>query len=479
MHDELITQIVAELREKLVGRFVGKVFQLGPLSFAIDFGIKDGEYLYVSAEPSSPRLYLIKRRLKELEKGSIPYTPFLQLLRARLDDARVIDIQKDPNDRIVRVIFEAKDTTAADQRPYLVIQLTGRAANALLIDGSDRILATLRPLRGDGQQPGETYQTPPKHTEHRQTESHCSSPTESASAAADAYFRELDAANLFDSHANRLRSRLQQKLKQKRKLRTNLQNDLEGHGDPEQHKRIGDLLLANLGNAVRRAGTVELNDYYSEGAPVISVDVEETLSLQEEAARRFRQYTKAKRAREEIAERVSLLEADIANLEKENQHLIKIIETRDESALTNIDEAARPKTRAVSKRAEPERIPGVRHYVSSDGYEILVGRGSRDNDHLTFRIARPNDLWLHAGDYPGSHVIVRNPTRKEIPQRTMIEAAQLAGKFSQAGDDTKVVIHYTQRKFLSKPKGAAPGLVRMSSFRSITIEPKESVSRLR
>ena len=120
----------------------------------------------------------------------------------------------------------------------------------------------------------------------------------------------------------------------------------------------------------------------------------------------------------------------------------------------------------------------MRRYLSTDGFEILVGRGAKDNDNLTFRIARPRDLWLHAGDYPGSHVVVRNPNRNEIPQRTIIEAAQLAGRFSQASEDTKVVIHYTERKFLSKPKGAAPGLVRMSSFRSLTVEPKESVKRL-
>jgi predicted ribosome quality control (RQC) complex YloA/Tae2 family protein len=107
-----------------------------------------------------------------------------------------------------------------------------------------------------------------------------------------------------------------------------------------------------------------------------------------------------------------------------------------------------------------------------------VGRAARDNDHLTFRLARPSDLWLHAGDYPGSHVVVRNPTRKEIPHRTVIEAAQLAGHFSQASEDAKVVVHYTERKFLSKPKGSAPGLVRMSTFRSIAVEPKESVKRL-
>ena len=121
----------------------------------------------------------------------------------------------------------------------------------------------------------------------------------------------------------------------------------------------------------------------------------------------------------------------------------------------------------------------MRRYRSSDGYEVMVGRTARDNDQLTFRVARPNDLWLHAGDYPGSHVIVRNSSRAEIPQRTIIEAAQLAAKFSQASKDAKVAIHYSLRKFLSKPKGSAPGLVRMSSFKTITVEPGENIERIR
>src|SRR5207247_1621287 len=95
------------------------------------------------------------------------------------------------------------------------------------------------------------------------------------------------------------------------------------------------------------------------------------------------------------------------------------------------------KTRRCS-RSRSTRIPGTRRYLSSDGYEILVGRAARDNDQLTFRVARPHDLWLHAGDYPGSHVIVRNSSRREIPHRTVIEAAQLAARFSQASKDAKV-----------------------------------------
>src|SRR5207245_9674827 len=132
---------------------------------------------------------------------------------------------------------------------------------------------------------------------------------------------------------------------------------------------------------------------------------------------------------------------------------------------------------AGRKSPQPKRIPGTRRYLSSDDFEILVGRTSKDNDHLTFKIAKPNDLWLHAADYGGSHVVIRRPTRKEVPHQTIIQAAQLAAWFSQAKKDPKVDVHYTERKFVSKPKGAKPGLVRLQRFRNITVEPKRSEER--
>src|SRR5207237_248965 len=92
-------------------------------------------------------------------------------------------------------------------------------------------------------------------------------------------------------------------------------------------------------------------------------------------------------------------------------------------------------------RGEAKRVPGTRRYVSSDGLEILVGRTSKDNDHLTLKIARPNDLWLHAADYGGSHVVVRNSTRKDEPHRPLMAAAQLAPDLSQAKRDQKLEWH--------------------------------------
>jgi len=466
MHQALIQRVVEDLRTILPGRFFGKIFQLTALSFAFDFGLR-GEFLFVSVDPASPRLYLIRRRTRDLEKQSMPLTAFGQFMRSRLGGASLVNISNDPSDRIVRLTFRFDDGPIFRR---LVFQLTGRTADIFVLDELNRIMAV---LREQGQtRTHEVYHPPPPPLKDPREELNIDA------AELDAYFSSLDAAKAFDSRAKGMRSRLTKTIRQQRTLKEHLHEDLVRHGDPEAHKRIGDLLLANIATAVRNGHKVSLTDYYAEDAPTVEIEVDENRSLQDEAAARFRQYTKAKRAAEEIAERLQQIDREIAALEHRLQQLDEIIQSRDEAALNGFEKPAPAPKVPAKKTSKPEKIAGVRRYLSTDGYEILVGRAARDNDNLTFRVAQPNDLWMHTGDYPGSHVVVRNPTRKEIPQRTIIEAAQLAGRFSQASEDSKVVVHYTERKFLSKPKGAAPGLVRLSRFRSITVEPKEGIPRL-
>jgi predicted ribosome quality control (RQC) complex YloA/Tae2 family protein len=472
MNQVLIHRVVEELQPILTGRFFGKVFQLTPLSFAFDFGLR-GEFLFVSVDPANPRLYLIDRRLRDLEKQSVPLNAFGQIMRSKLSGAHLVSISQDPTDRIVRLTFRFENDEVTFRR--LVVQLTGRTADLFLLDELNRITAVLREQTNE--RLGQTYHPPPP-TQKQSRESLTIGPG-SPSLQLDVHFTSLEAAKTFDSRAKTVRSKLTKSIRRQRTLRENLQQDLVRHGNPDEHKKLGDLLLANIGTAVREGNRVTVTDYYAEGTPAIELEVDENRSLQEEAAHRFRQYTKAKKAKTEIAERLTQLDAETAKLEVRLQHLDRIIAARDEAGLESFEKPApAPKASPKKKSTKPEKIPGARRYLSTDGYEILVGRASRDNDHLTFRVAQPSDLWMHAGDYPGSHVIVRNPTRKEIPHRTIIEAAQLAGRFSQASEDSKVVIHYTERKWLSKPKGAAPGLVRMSRFKSLTVEPKESVTRL-
>lgn len=461
MHPQLLQRIVEELRTNLTGRYLGKIFQLSSVSFALDFGLR-GEFLFVSVEPASPRLYLIRRRLKELERQSQPLGAFGQLLREKLSGRSVTSVDKEAGDRIVRVNFDALT---------LLVQLTGRTADLFLLEGNE-VEAGLRTRTK------RIYQPPPLSREIRVEES-LPLAADSPSAAADAYYSSLEQENAFESRAANVRARLLKSIRQKQRLKQNLEQDLAGHGDPAEHKRIGDLLLANVSTARRTGNKVTLTDYYTDGAPSIDVQVDENTSLQDEAAHRFKLYGKAKRAREEIAERMVQIDQDIAQLNGQLEEILRILREKDLTALEQFVPAKpTPKISIKQSAVSGGRVPGVRRYLSTDGYEILVGRASRDNDHLTFKIAQPNDLWLHAGDYPGSHVVIRNPTRKDIPHRTIVEAAQLAGRFSQASEDSKVVIHYTPRKFLSKPKGAAPGLVRLSRFKSITVEPRETIARL-
>ena len=483
MQQQTIERIVNELSALLVGRLMGKIFQLSTLSLAIDFGLRTAGYLFISADPAAARLYLIKRRVRDLERDSVSPSPFVQAMRNCLGGGKLLSITNADSERIVRFSFSVEDEIGEPNKPALIAQLTGRSANLFLLDGEQRITHALRAPQGAGQQIGEAYQAPQARAQTSEEEELLQKGANaSLSEAADNYYLQRESTGAFASRAKAAQSRTRKKISQAEKLKSNLKQDLIQHGDPEQHKRTGDLLLANIAVARREGNKVMVSDYYSEGTPVIEIEVDENISLQDEAGRYFARYTKAKRGRKEISVRLAQLEEEIRQLREKQAQLETIIASRDEAALSAFAETKRSVSKGSDKKTRskklPEKLPGIRRYLSSDGYEILVGRAAHTNDNLTFRVARPHDLWLHAADYPGSHVIIRNQTRSEISHRTIIEAAQLAAKFSQAEKDSKVTIHYTQRKFLSKPKGAAPGLVRMSSFKTIRVEPAESIDRL-
>lgn len=485
MDDQAIDQVVEEIKPLLVGRVPGKLFQLEPWSLAIDFRLRDHRYLFISVDPALPRIHLIKRRARDLEKLSIGLSPFALTLGKNLSRTTLSSVEKDPGDRIVRFRFTGKDELGRARECVLIAQLTGRAANLFLLDRDGLITHQARVARGVGQQVKERYRQPDTSARRVATsESELlkeirSGRFTSISEAADAHYSSLIHQQVFNAKASAARADLRRKISRHEKLLKQLQNDLASHAEMEQHKRIGELLLANLNTAKRNRKRVKLVDYFAPDAPLIEISIDEKLTLQQEASRRFALYSRSKRALQQINARVSVVLAELDDLHSQGRRFEKIIADRNAAALEELTGllSVPPALAGGLKRKPEKRIPGTRRYLSSDGFEILVGRAARDNDTLTFKIARPNDLWLHAADYPGSHVVVRNPSRRDVPHRTIIEAAQLAAHFSQARKDPKVDVHYTQRKFLSKPKGVAPGLVRMSQFRNITVAPGENLKR--
>ena len=101
-----------------------------------------------------------------------------------------------------------------------------------------------------------------------------------------------------------------------------------------------------------------------------------------------------------------------------------------------------------------------------------MGKGNRQNDALTAKVAHNDDFWLHVAGYSGSHVVLRNPDKRPAPSAaSLLEAAQLAAYFSQARNAPRVEVHYTQKKFVTRLKGGKPGVVRLRSYQSIAVHP--------
>jgi predicted ribosome quality control (RQC) complex YloA/Tae2 family protein len=488
-----------ELESALVGRKFGKVFQLSKFEIAIDFRLPDSLYLFVSSEPSDPRVYLVRRRVRDLERQSTNPTPFALLLKKRVSDASLVSIEQIANERILRFNFEGRDELGNDRRLSLVVQLTGRSANLFLLDERDSILATMRQTRGERQQEGDKY-TPPTRPDGSEPGSY-SPPARGgvAAASADAVVgvatgfpavetglsdarktlsEHLDELSLekaaekkFQSLANSARSKLKSEIAKREKLDGKLNGDLAGHGDADRWKHFGDLLLASVATAKRQDDKIIVIDYFDERLPELEISADENDSITEAAEKYFRKYTKARNAKEEIEKRLLALKSELAKLKAQSSRLEEAIAAKNEDFLRAFTESDKRQPTEKSRGKQADNNSGTRSFVSTDGFEILVGKKAKDNDFLTFRIAKSSDLWMHAADYPGSHVVVRNPNRKDIPHQTLLEAAQLAAFFSQGKAQPKAAVHYTQKKFVNKPRGAAAGLVSLASFKTILVEP--------
>ena len=468
-----LEKIRAELESVLLGRTVGKIFQLSRFELAVDFRLADSRYLFISLEPSDPRIYLIRRRMKDLDRSSGNPSAFALSMRKRLSGAAIDSIQRLPGERILDFSLSVDDEFGETHRYNLIAQLTGRSANLFLLGPNRSIIDAARETAREGQSIGETYSQPTSDETSRPPEKKSETGnSESPSEALDQFYLEEKAEQRFQSLAKAARNRLNFEVVKHRKLVGKLNADLAGHGTAEKWKRMGDLLLANAANAKRDGGKVFVTDYYDENTPIIAVEVNENASITEAAEKFFKKYTKARNAGEEISARLEKLGSELNSLSQQKERLEQAISERDEGSLAEFasDQKRKPSEKTRGKPAETNN--GARSFVSSDGFEILVGKKAKDNDYLTFRIAKSLDLWMHAADYPGSHVVVRNPNRKEIPPRTLHEAAQLAAFYSQGKSQPKAAVHYTQKKFVNKPKGAAAGLVSLASFKTILVIPK-------
>jgi predicted ribosome quality control (RQC) complex YloA/Tae2 family protein len=464
---ELIKKIVPELRDALIGASFRNIFQLGTNRFALAFEGDVFRLLFISIEPSDPRLYLIRRRLRDLKKQSTHPSQFAIALEKTLVGIQVNALDQIGEDRIIEIRFSEHK---------LVVQLTGKSSNMFLLDSDGRITASARNPKGEGQLIGDQYKAPGRR-ESEATDDNWASLVPASAAASlsetlDHYFQSQDERRNFEALAAAVKQKNRQEAAKVNRLIKNLNSDLEEHGDAEKWKRFGDLLLANQNAAERQSGVIRVMDLFDAKAPVIDIESDENDSISQTAQKYFRRYTKARNAKTSIESRLKDLQIELRRLKEVRKAIEKAVRDGDREFLNNLVEKKKPEQKPDRKRRQSAIPSGIRSFLSSDGFEILVGKKAVDNDFLTSRVANSRDTWMHAADYPGSHVVIRNADRKDIPHRTLIEAAQVAAFYSQGKKQPKAAVHYTQKKFVNKPKGAAPGLVRLASFKTILVEPK-------
>jgi predicted ribosome quality control (RQC) complex YloA/Tae2 family protein len=285
-----------------------------------------------------------------------------------------------------------------------------------------------------------------------------------------------------------LRRELQTQLKKKRKLQENLQRDLARFEKMEEYKKYSDLLYAQPERPGPGREFFRAVDLYHPELALLDIPLDKRFSLIQNANQYSRLFQKANTARPRIAQRIKKVMDEINGLEQRIKQLatvrpseeIKTIAASNLQDLTSFEKKKRIPSSGIVKAELPlmkdmqsEVRSTARVFQSSEGMTILVGKSSRDNDQLTQKLAHPEDFWLHVASYGGSHVLLRNPGKLAVPpHQSLLEAAQLAAYFSQARNASKVEVHYTQKKHVSKPRGAKPGLVTLRQFKSIRVVPK-------
>lgn len=478
MNRQTISKLIDELRSGAVGFDLIRLIPSGGNEVALHLRDAEPPFVIISCDPKFHRILSAKRKVRDLDRAG-SQSPFSLVCNRDLSGLRIARFDMPFPDRVVVIAFEEAESSVVTAS--LVAQMTGRSSNLFLLDKDSRITARLRDTSGDGQNLGDIYSPPTRNSPDipalSESEEHF--PTlgdESFSEAVDRHFlRLIDETNRQAAAASE-RAKISTELKKCRKLIISLQSDLASHGDAENWKKLGDLLLASTHTAVRDGDELIVTDYFDPESPELRIEGPSNKSISQIAEDYFKKYTKARNARDQLQTRIVEAETALAKIER---RLAKFEQSVIDGSFESPIASASQRTPKTKKTPQGKTRSPFRRFVSSDGIEILVGKGSRDNDELTFKIAKSLDLWLHAADYPGSHVVIRGAGKKELPQRTILEAAMLAAFYSDAKNQPKVAVHHTQRKFVGKIKGAAPGMVRLSSFKTILVEPQipEGISK--
>ena len=534
-----LTAVLEELRGTLEGGRIDKVYQPSRDEIVLAVrGAGENVKLLLSASPNGPRLHLTK----EVRENPAQPPMFCMLLRKHLTGARFLRLEQPELERIVLLRLESTDELGDKVGRTLVLEAMGRRANLILLDGEDRIIDCVRRVEGDvatgqrGVMPGLFYRLPDPRpglppllereldfrSDGASREESLAEKLERLKAAVgpegyvpyglvredklvdftflpilqygpDTQLRRYESFSrlLDDFYAGRATA---EKVGQRgadlqkavgrvrdRVARRVAQQELEREAtrDRERKRELGDLLTSNLYALRKGMKTVRLADYYDPEGREVDIPLDPLLTPQQNAARYYKEYNKAKTAEVVLGEQIEKGKRELEYLDSVLEAIVLAEGERDLAEIRQelTDTGYLRRGAKAAKRMKVAAKP--MEFRSTAGLRISVGKNNTQNDLLTAKQAGKGDLWLHTQKIHGSHVILW--TEGRTPDAGSIEeAARLAAWFSQGRDGKKVPVDYTPVKYVKKPAGAKPGMVVYTTYQTAYVDPDgELAKRLR
>jgi predicted ribosome quality control (RQC) complex YloA/Tae2 family protein len=518
-----IGQLAQELNRELAGMKIDKVRQPERDSVVLALRGNGGSCrLLICFGSGNARVCVTQQ---EYENPAQP-PMFCMLLRKHLVGARILQITQPERERMLLFSLTAYDELGNAGSKTLAVELLGRNANLIVIDGDGRILDAARrvdeemsPLRQ--LLPGLIYRMPPKPEPgrfsglspliRREMEFRGLPPTLESldtiektpymllengqpkdftfmpvlqygpsvdsvaysgwSALLEAYYGEKDRVEHLKSRARSMTKLVRNaRTRTERKLALRIE-EMGAAADREQDKRRGDLITANIWRMKAGMTEVTVEDFYEPEQPTVTIPLDRRKSPQQNAAAFYKQYTKKKAAMEHLTVLIEENQSELEYLASVAEELERAISQQDlEDIRGELEKAGYVKApkNAGKKRSKPAQPLS---YTTASGLEILVGRNNLQNDELTFKIARRTDIWLHAQKIHGAHVILRCQDGQP-DEASVYQAACLAAYYSEASQGGRVPVDATMVRFVKKPRGARPGKVVYTDQKTIIAEPR-------
>ncbi len=248
------------------------------------------------------------------------------------------------------------------------------------------------------------------------------------------------------------------------------EKDLLETYDRERLRQLGDILTANIHRIVKGQQSITCEDFYDESMTPIDIPLSPILSPQQNAAKFYKDYARMKNAEKELTRQISIARQELSYLQSVLEELNRAqTEQELEEIRHELQDTGYLKAETGRKKLKQSKLSPMR-FLSTDGYPIYVGRNNQQNDELTFKSARKDDLWLHASKVHGSHVIIAC-AGVTPPDDTVTQAAQLAAYYAETTSGQNIAVDVTPVKQVKKIPNGKPGMVIYHTYRTIIANP--------